>query len=59
LFSLGEAMVDPKTGINLGKIERKIGECKLVSISERVSIADLVVNPSRTAKVGDLCRRGK
>lgn len=59
LFSLGEALLDPKTGVSLGKVERKIGECKLVSISERVSIADLIVNSSRAAKVGDLCRTGK
>jgi len=59
LYSLGESITDPKTGINLGKIERKIGECKIVSVSERISIADLVINSSRTAKVGDLCRRGK
>jgi hypothetical protein len=59
LLSLGEPITDPKTGINLGKIERKIGECKIVSVSERISIAYLLLNSNKIAKTGDLCRRGK
>ena len=59
LFSIGDAVLDPKTGVNLGKMERKIGACKLVSISERMSVSQLTLDASRTAKIGDVCRRAK
>ena len=52
-------MLDPKTGVSLGKVERKIGACKLVSISERMSLSTLTINASQTAKIGDICRRAK
>ena len=53
------AVLDPKTGVNLGKVERKIGACKLVSISERMSLSKLALDGSQTAKIGDVCRRAK
>ena len=59
LFSIGDAVLDPKTGVSLGKVERKIGACKLVSISERMSLSQLTLDASRTAKIGDVCRRAK
>ena len=59
LFSIADAVLDPKTGVSLGKVERRIGECKLVSISERMSLSTLTINASQTAKIGDICRRAK
>ena len=59
LVSIGDALLDPKTGVSLGKVERKIGVCQLVSISERMSISKLALDASQTAKIGDVCRRSK
>ncbi len=39
VFRVGEELVDPETGLNLGQIEDKLGQLEVVSVEEKYSIA--------------------
>lgn len=55
VFSIGEELVDPETGISLGGERTRVGSLKVVSVSEKFSIAEAVQSPpggfERGAKV--------
>ena len=39
VFRIGEELVDPETGLNLGQIEEKLGELEVAAVEEKFSIA--------------------
>lgn len=39
VFRVGEELVDPETGLNLGQIEEKLGQLEVSSVEEKFSIA--------------------
>jgi hypothetical protein len=39
VFRVGEELVDPETGLNLGQIEEKLGQLEVTSVEEKFSIA--------------------
>jgi len=39
VFRVGEELVDPETGLNLGQIEEKLGQLEVTSVDEKFSIA--------------------
>lgn len=42
VFRVGEELVDPETGLNLGQIEEKLGQLEVTSVEEKFSIAKTV-----------------
>ncbi|MFC1594451.1 CsgG/HfaB family protein [Candidatus Omnitrophota bacterium] len=54
VYREGEALVDPETGIELGKENTKIGDIKVVEVQEKFSKAELLGQCSMDIAKGDL-----
>lgn len=54
IYSPGEELVDPDTGLSLGFIEEKVGKVKVVKVSEKFSVAKIV--EGNVPKRGDIVK---
>jgi curli biogenesis system outer membrane secretion channel CsgG len=54
IFRGGEKLVDPETGVSLGVIESKVGRMRVVSLQEKVLVAQPL--DGATAQRGDIVR---
>ena len=54
VYSKGEELIDPETGINLGSEEEKAGRITVISVKEKYSIA--TINEGEGFKRGDIIR---
>jgi curli biogenesis system outer membrane secretion channel CsgG len=53
VFSQGEALIDPETGLNLGADEEYVGDLSLTDVKNKYSIGELRSNASGRIKRGD------
>jgi curli biogenesis system outer membrane secretion channel CsgG len=56
VFSKGEALIDPDTGISLGAIEEEVGTIKILQATDKFSIAKAVSVDVKQLKSGDIVR---
>lgn len=56
VFALGEAMVDPDSGMNLGAEKEKAGTVTVTKVQPKFSIAKFEGAPSGTVKAGDVAQ---
>jgi curli biogenesis system outer membrane secretion channel CsgG len=54
IFSLGEALIDPATGMNLGSTEKETGSGRVTEVQERFSIMSIVTG---TAAAGSKLKK--
>ena len=54
VFSVGEAMVDPDSGANLGAEKTKVGTVKIEKAQPKFAIGKLEGAPNGTIKAGDV-----
>ncbi len=54
VFREGEALVDPDTGIELGRENTKIAEIRVTEVQEKFAKADIVGTPEKEIEKGDL-----
>ena len=59
LWSKGEALIDPETGLSLGTMDREIGSVRVNQVAENFSIADLVGGKARDIKRGDVVKSSR
>ncbi|MFO7892046.1 MAG: CsgG/HfaB family protein [bacterium] len=57
IFSHGEALIDPDTGLNLGSIEKKVGTIEVTSLIANGKAATAVVKSGSGFKTGDLVKQ--
>jgi curli biogenesis system outer membrane secretion channel CsgG len=57
VYSRGEALIDPQTGINLGCLEKRVGSLVITDVKDKFSIGRLQLeNPGAVVKRGDIVR---
>jgi curli biogenesis system outer membrane secretion channel CsgG len=56
LFSVGDALVDPQSGEQLGQTETLVGRIKVTRITPRFSVGQVVAKPTGSIKSGDIVR---
>ncbi len=56
LYGMGEALIDPDTGANLGADKTRIGVITVTKVQPKFSIATFEGSPSGTAKAGDVAQ---
>ncbi len=54
VYHQGEALVDPETGMELGREKQKIADIKVVEVQEKFSKADILGTPKIPIERGDL-----
>lgn len=57
IYSKGEDLIDPDTGLSLGSEEEKIGSIKVTSFIGNGKAAKAVINSGSGMKIGDLVRK--
>ncbi len=57
VYSRGEALIDPQTGLNLGCMEERVGAMIITDVKDKFSIGRLQMNkPGSLVKRGDIVR---
>jgi hypothetical protein len=59
VFAVGAALVDPDTGVELGREENRIGRVRIVRVLPKAAYALVEGTPAAPIPVGAVCRKAK